>query len=114
MAKDRGKETLSTQVDAATYWKFLFLAESKGQTISERLRELVLHDIEKRDELTTTAERKELELGITERQKNYIFTLYEILKENVPDDVSALTIGEADKRIKELRDKVSKRSRNND
>lgn len=80
--------------------------------MSQRIAMLVHEDVEKSDEIAYVAEKSEAqaesEKPITERQEIYIRDLYRMLGENVPADVSKMSCGNANFRIRELKTKVEK------
>lgn len=117
--KDEGKRTLSVQVDERTFYKFLFKCESRGQSRSDRMRELLMRDIEESEVDAAIAEtaKKEAEYasGATERQKAYIYALIENcvdsgIDHGVTEDIEKITNRGADKIIRTLKGLLEERA----
>lgn len=112
--KDRGKEALTTWVEVEKYYKFKFICERNGQNISARLAKLVEADIEESDQVTIVAEvatkKGENLKEASQNQIDYINSLYERLGKDDFTTPGEMTMKEANKLIRALKDELNKKA----
>lgn len=102
-------KSLGTNVTEDVFWRYKQYCASHSVTVTQRLREHVLNDLENdmfpdTTEDTVEAEIFEKELEATERQMNYIYHLENMI--GVKHRKDGLTLHDADIYIKDLKEKA--------